>query len=208
MGISLCAELLDFAAAERRHGAPDELPACVPGTCPGLGHLADVAGAAIPGHADRRDGLLRRFGAALLVTLARRYPSFFVGISSTSELIAACESQLPSEIAKLAPDIVLPALAVVSPGRAHGVCFTCRFPDGRSDLAPFVEGMVAGSVRHFAEPLDVACVRGPEPGAASIVVEPRAHAAAGRTETQRRLGGRARRRAFVRARGRGALLQR
>lgn len=178
MGSFLCAELLDFAAAERRRAGPSPLPSCEPGECPGLAHLPALARAAAPDPADAADALLRRFGAALFTTLVRRYPSFFVDIASTSQLLSAFERQLAAEILKLAPGVVLPSVSVEQHS-GRGVRFRCRFPDGRDDAAPLVEGLVLGCARYFAEPFDVACERGAEPGIASFAVLPRARAAAG-----------------------------
>lgn len=179
MGSFLCAELLDFAAAERRHGGPALPPSCEPGACAGLAHLPELARAAAPRPADAADALLRRFGTALFPKLLRRYPTFFVGIASTAELLAAFEHQLADEIIKLAPHVALPSISL-QPASARELRFRCAFPDGRDDAAPLVEGLVAGSARHFDEPLDVGCERGPEPGLALFVVRPRARAAAGR----------------------------
>ena len=179
MGSFLCAELLDFAAAERRRAGPVTLPSCEPGECPGIAHLPALARAAAPEPADAADALLRRFGSALFVTLLRRYPSFFVGIDSTSDLVSAFARQLAAEIAKLAPGVVLPSVAVDARD-ARGLRFTCRFPDGRDDAAPLVEGLVVGSTRHFGEPLAVTWRRAAEPGVAAFVVAPLARAAAGR----------------------------
>lgn len=178
MGSFLCAELLDFAAAERRHAADDlTLPSCAPDACPGLAHLPQLARVAAPEPADAAAALLRRFGTALFPTLLRRYPSFFVGIASTADLLSAFERQLATEIAKLVPGVVLPAVSI-EPSRARGVRFRCRFPDGRDDAAPLVEGLVLGSARHFGEALDLRCRRGPEPGIASFAIAPRARARA------------------------------
>lgn len=179
MGSFLCAELLDFAAAERRHGGPADPPSCGPGECPGLGHLPDLARATAPEPADAADALLRRFGTALFLTLLRRYPSFFVGIASTPELLAAFERDLAAEIAKLAPRVVLPSIAL-EPAAARGVRFTCRFPDARTDAAPLVEGLLLGSARHFGEPFVVTWRPGTAPGVAFFAVAARARAAAGR----------------------------
>ncbi|MBY0278731.1 heme NO-binding domain-containing protein [Candidatus Binatia bacterium] len=179
MGSFLCAELMDFAAAERRQGGPVTPASCGPGACAGLAHLPDLARAAAPSSADAADALLRRFGTALFRTLVRRYPTFFVGIASTADLLAAFEHQLADEITKLAPHVALPSVSL-DPASGVGLRFRCRFPDGRDDAAPLVEGLVAGSARHFDEPFDVGCERGPEPGLASFVVRPRARAAAGR----------------------------
>lgn len=179
MGSFLCAELLDFAAAERRQGGPPPLPFCEPAECPGLAHLPALARAAAPEPADAADALLERFGEALFTTLVRRYPSFFVGIASTPEMLSAFERQLIAEIAKLAPGMVLPSVAVES-SRGRGVRFRCRFPDGRDDAAPLVAGLVRGSARHFGEALAVAWQSGPEPGVASFAIAPPARAAAGR----------------------------
>ena len=176
MGSFLCAELLDFAAAERRHGGAVGIVFCEPGECQGLGHLPQLARAAAP-EPEAAAELLRRFGAALFVTLLRRYPSFFVGIASTSELLAAFERQLAAEINKLAPHVVLPAVTV-EPCGAGSTRFTCRFPGGRDDVAPLVAGLVLGSARHFGERFEVEWRQGAEPGLASFVVAPRARAAA------------------------------
>jgi len=179
MGSFLCVELLDFAAAERRQAGPAALPSCGPDECPGLAHLPVLARAAEPDPADAADALLRRFGSALFVTLLRRYPSFFVGIDSTCGLLSAFERQLAAEIAKLAPSVLLPSIRVDACD-ARGLRFTCRFPDGRDDAAPLVEGLVVGSARHFGEPLAVTWRRDAEPGVAAFVVAPPACAAAGR----------------------------
>jgi hypothetical protein len=179
MGSFLCAELLDFAAAERRHGGQVSLPSCGPGECPGLPHLPDLAREAEPEPADAADALLRRFGTALFTKLLRRYPSFFVDIASTTELLSAFEHQLAAEIGKLAPRVVLPSITLEA-GTAPGVRFTCRFPDARIDAAPLVEGLVLGSARHFGEPFAVAWRPGPGPGVASFAIAPPARAAAGR----------------------------
>ena len=181
MGSLLCAELLDFAAAERRQGASDPLPSCRPGECAGLGHLPRLARALAPEPADAAPALLRRFGTALFDVLLRRYPSFFVGIASTPELVAAFARDLAAEVAKLAPGVALPAVTVEpAGGEARGVRFSCRFPDARADAAPLVEGLLLGSARHFGEPLVVACTPDAESGVASFTIAPRARAMSAR----------------------------
>lgn len=178
MGNLLCAELLDFAAAERRHGASDPLPSCRPGDCPGLGHLPRLARQVAPEPADAAPALLRRFGTALFDVLLRRYPSFFVGIASTPELVVAYASDLAAEIAKLAPGVALPVVTLEpGDGARHGVRFSCRFPDACDDAVPLVAGLLLGSARHFGEPFAVVCTPGTAPGLASFVVAPGARAA-------------------------------
>lgn len=154
MASFLCAALLDFAATERRRGDPPAAPSCGPGACPGLEHLAVLARALPCDAGDAPDALLRRFGTALFPTLLRRYPSFFVGIGSTRELLHAFPSQLAGEIAKLAPHLRLPEVTLQRAG-PRALAFSCRFARAGDDLAPLVEGLVVGSIAHFGESLAV-----------------------------------------------------
>jgi hypothetical protein len=153
----LCAEFLDFAASQLgRSGDPSTLPSCDPVRCSGLGHLKVLAEAAGARCGEPAALLLRRFGSALFGPLVRRYPAFLLGMDSTVELVARFDAHVAGEIAKLAPGVQLPQLAVVR-RRGHAVEITCRSRDGLADL---VEGLLAGSVRHFAEPLLVeSCTR-------------------------------------------------
>lgn len=149
----LCAEFLEFAALDLRRagGARGALPACDPTSCSGLGHLQGLADAVAAGSGRDAGDLLRRFGTALFPSLVRRYPAFLVGIASTPELVARFDAHVGAEVAKLAPGIRLPTLAVVArKGRTLDVAF--RSPDGLADLA---EGLLRGSVRHFGERLTI-----------------------------------------------------
>jgi hypothetical protein len=178
MASFLCAQLLDFAASERRHDDSTATPSCGPDDCPGLGHLTELARAAAPDASDGAERLLRRFGSALFPTLLRRYPSFFVGIGSTRELLQAFESHLGGEIGKLAPHLALPSLAL-DRGRDRAIAFSCRFPDGVPEIWSLVEGLVTGSVAHFGEPLVVTSTLPGDgsPGSARFVIAPRSRAA-------------------------------
>jgi len=158
----LCAEFLEFAALDlRRAGATVPLPACEAGSCSGLGHLQDLADAVAGRNGGDAGDLLKRFGTALFPSLARRYPAFLVGIRSTPDLVARFDVLVVAEVAKLAPDLRLPSLAVVA-RRGRGIEVAYRSPDGLADLA---EGLLRGSVRHFGERLVVGRRDGPERGA-------------------------------------------
>jgi hypothetical protein len=147
----LCSEFLDFVAS--RFGAVeiDDVPDCGPGDCDGPGHvriLADVLAGrtAVPAAV-----LLSGFGTVLFGRLIRRYPSFFVGIESTVDLVRRFDGTFAAEVRKLAPDAQLGTVAVDA-ARPPRIEVDYRSPDGLADLA---QGLICGSVAHFAEPLVV-----------------------------------------------------
>lgn len=147
----LCAELLDFAVAERRVASGlDGVGSCDAAAC-GLGHLRTLAQQVAPALGCESSELLRRFGSALFGTLVRRYPSFFVGIDSTPDLIERFASQLGAEVTKLAPHVQLPPVTV---RRRSGrrIEFDCGPPAWSAGLLPLAEGLLAGSIQHFREP--------------------------------------------------------
>jgi len=148
----LCTQFLDFAGvrfgpgAEEAGGDP-----CDRASCPGPQHVRTraegVAGhTGVPVHL-----LLELFGMALFDRLVRGYPSFFVGIESTLDLVARFEAHVVAEVRQLDPAARLPLLAIVRrPRRPLEVSY--RSPHGLADLA---YGLLRGSVAHFGESLEV-----------------------------------------------------
>ena len=168
----LCADFLDFAASQLWRSAElRDLPACDAGRCPGLGHVQLLADAVAARTDQSAAQLLRGFGSALFTPLVRRYPAFVVGLHATVDLVACFDAHVAAEVDKLAPGICLPHVSVVARnGPLVEIAYHSR--DGLADLA---EGLLCGSVRHFAEPLVVearAVARG-SGGAMTFLLRPR-----------------------------------
>ncbi|MDT7513665.1 heme NO-binding domain-containing protein [Rhodoferax mekongensis] len=101
--------------------------------------------------------LVHAFGVHLFGRFHALYPAFFGGITSAVDFLYGIESVIHTEVRKLYPDAQLPS-------------FDCeRLPDGLNMLyasprhfGDLAEGLIAGAVAHFGDPVNVTRVNLPD----------------------------------------------
>jgi len=98
------------------------------------------------------DDLLRWFGAKAIPLLARRYPVFFEGHSSTKSFLLTLNDIIHPEVRKLYPDADVPVFDFDTPSTNGSLVVGYR--SGRQ-LCELAEGFIQGAATHFAESVSI-----------------------------------------------------
>ena len=95
--------------------------------------------------------LIRTYGEHLFSVLVSSYPALAENSSNTFELLKSVHDEIHVEVKKLYPDAELPAFSWTAPSEDQLVLsYTSTRP-----LASLAEGLIAGCIAHYGEPLDL-----------------------------------------------------
>lgn len=106
--------------------------------------LSNATGMAMP-------ELIHLFGEHLFERFATGYPALFAEASTSFEFLSRIDNVIHVEVRKLYPDAELPKLVCERTG-VNELQLLYSSPRGFGDLA---EGLIAGCIRHFQEPIRV-----------------------------------------------------
>jgi hypothetical protein len=98
------------------------------------------------------DDLLRWFGAKAIPLLARRYPVFFEGHTSTRSFLLTLNDIIHPEVRKLYPDADVPVFDFDTPS-TNGT-LVVGYRSGRK-LCELAEGFIQGAAGHFGEQVSI-----------------------------------------------------
>jgi hypothetical protein len=110
-----------------------------------VGALSNATGMATP-------QLIHLFGENLFQRFSVSYPALFGDVSSAFDFLSRIDGVFHVEVRKLYPDAELPKLQCERLSDAQ-LSILYSSPRGFGDLA---EGLIAGCIRHFDEPIRVA----------------------------------------------------
>ena len=107
-----------------------------------------LLGAMPTGGTESPDELLRWFGAKAIPLLARRYPVFFAGHTSTRSFLLTLNDIIHPEVRKLYPDADVPVFDFDTP--SNNGTLVVGYRSGRR-LCMLAEGFIQGAATHFGE---------------------------------------------------------
>jgi len=98
--------------------------------------------------------LLKAFGRYLFSRFAVLYPQLFIGIDSAMEFLERVEEGIHVEVRKLYPDAELPTFT----GKRSDADSLVMVYRSSRPFAALAEGLIAGCIEHFGEPIVVQMV--------------------------------------------------
>ncbi|MES2116670.1 MAG: heme NO-binding domain-containing protein [Pseudomonadota bacterium] len=107
-----------------------------------VGALSHATGMSVP-------ALIHMFGEHLFERFAQGYPALFAEAHNSFDFLCRIDNVIHVEVRKLYPDAELPKLACARTAD-HELEVLYSSPRGFGDLA---EGLIAGCIRHFGEPI-------------------------------------------------------